>query len=117
MTVRRGSVVERRRVATLEAALDALESAARDVARTERPGSIDLRFRRYEPSERVAARIELSGPGRISPSVRGGIDVHGDGSMLAHVGGARRAAVEPADGETPLEALRRVVILRARDVG
>jgi len=107
--VRRGSSVERRRVATLEAALDELEAAAREAARTERPGSVDLRFRRFERADRVAARIELAGPGRLSPSVRAGVDVHGDGSMVAHVGRARRAAVRLEGTETALEALRRVL--------
>lgn len=109
MTVRRGAAVDRRRVATLDAALDEVEAAARDVARTERPGAVDLRFRRYEASDRVAARVEVSGPGRVSPAVRAGIDVHGDGSMVAHVGRARRAPVALEDGETALQGLRRVL--------
>jgi hypothetical protein len=107
--VRRGPAVERRRAASLEAALDELEAAAREVARTERPGSVDLRFRHYEAHERVAARVELAGPGRVSPSVRAGVDVHGDGSMVAHVGRTRRAAVPVGDDETALQALRRIL--------
>ena len=112
VTVRQGPAVHRSSAPTLTAALDLVEAAARDAAR-ERPGSVDLRFRRFDPGERVVARVEVAGPQRLSPSVRAGIDVHGDGSMVAHVGRARRAPVPEGDRESPLEALRRTLLSEA----
>jgi len=109
VTVRHGPAVRRSSAPTLEAALDLVEEAARDAAR-ERAGSVDLRFRRFEPGERVVARVELAGPQRLAPSVRAGVDVHGDGSMLAHVGRARRAPVPEGDRESALGALRRTLL-------
>lgn len=110
--VRHGPAVRRTRTQTLEEALDALEAAARDVARTSRPAPVELRVRRYEPREQVVARIEVMGPQRLSPSVRAGVDVRGDGSMTAHVGRTRREAVAERDDESALQALRRLLLDR-----
>ncbi|HEX8105648.1 MAG TPA: hypothetical protein VF533_23735 [Solirubrobacteraceae bacterium] len=110
VTVRHGSAVQRTRSATLPEALDVLEAAAREVARTSRPATIEMRVRRYEPRDQVVARIEVTGPQRLSPSVRAGVDVRGDGSMTAHVGRARREAVEEREDESALQALRRLLL-------
>jgi hypothetical protein len=104
VTVRTGPKVERVRAATAEAALDALELHARAAANTERRGAVDMRVRRYEAGDQVAARAELSGPG-----VRAGVDVRGNGHVEAWTGRLRRRRLEPADGESPYEALRRTV--------
>jgi hypothetical protein len=105
VTVRTGPRVERVRAATLDAALEALETEARAAANTTRRGTIDTRVRRYEPGDQVATRAELSGPGRV----RAGLDVRGDGEVEAWTGRVRRTLVEPLDGETVYEALRRVL--------
>jgi hypothetical protein len=109
VTVRRGSAVERSRAETLEAALDALEAAAREVGRERRASSVDLRFRTYAPADQVVGRVELAGPTRLAPAVRGGVDVRGDGAMTAYVGRARRVPVEEGDDESALQALRRAL--------
>ena len=108
--MRRGPAVSRRSAPTLEEALDLVEAAARDAAREERPGTVDLRFRSFGPSERVVARVELAGPQRLAPRVRAGIDVRGDGSMTAHTGRARREPVAERDDESALAALRRLLL-------
>lgn len=107
VSVRRGSAVEKSRHAWLAEALDVVAAAAHDAARDERRSSVDLRVRSYTPSEQVVARITVAGPHTLSPGARGGVVVHGDGSMTAFTG--RNATVEPQSGESPVEALRRVL--------
>ncbi len=105
VTVRIGPTVEKVRADTLDEALDAVELHGRAAANTERRGTVDTRVRRYEAGDQVAARVELSGRG-----VFVGVDVRGDGGVQAWTGRIRRRPLELEDGETPFEALRRVVV-------
>jgi len=109
LTVRVGPRVERSRFTALDGALDALEARIRELAGSTRRAPIDLKVRRFEPVAQVAARAEVSGPGRLFPVVHAGIDVRGDGSTEAYVGRARRRLVEQRTGETPFAALRRTL--------
>jgi hypothetical protein len=110
VTVRVGPRVQKLRTDTLAEALDELEAGARAAATAEgRRGAIDLRYRRFEPGEQVIARAELRGPGRWRPAVRAGLDVRGDGEVIAWTGGVRREQVTPAADETPYQALRRAL--------
>ena len=104
VVVRHGPKVDKHEAVTLAAALELLEARARELAA--RPGrrTVDLRVRRFEPVQQVAARAELRGAG-----VRAGVDVRGDGSTEAFTGRVRRALVAQQDGETPFDALRRVL--------
>jgi hypothetical protein len=108
VTIRTGPKVERQSAETLEEALDLLETEARAAATTARRGTIDVRVRKFEPADQVAARVELRGPG-----TRAGLDVRGDASVQAWTGRIRRRLVEPEGGETPYEALRREMSARA----
>jgi hypothetical protein len=101
VVVRRGPKVERLKRDSLEEAIDTLEHHARFVPRSK---GVDFVNRRYEPEDLVAARIELKGSG-----VRAGVDVRGDGSMVAWTGRIRRAEIEPRDGENAPAALRRAL--------
>jgi hypothetical protein len=109
VTWRPGGRVEKLAATTLEDALAALEQRARTAAAGPGLKTVDLRARRYEPGDQIAARGELRGPERWRPSVRGGLDVRGDGSVRAWTGAPTRAVVEPIDGEDAYAALRRAL--------
>lgn len=111
LIVRTGPRVERASFGDLEAALAALAGRARELAETARraPRPVDARVRRFEPVQQVAARLEVSGPQRLLPAVRGGVDVRGDGSSEAYVGRVRRRLIEPRRGETAVKALHRAL--------
>ena len=108
LTIRNGPRVERARFDTLPATLDALEQRMDELAATRRD-TVDLRYRRFEPVAQVAVRGEVAGPGRVLPALRAGVDMRGDGSSEAYVGRVRRRLVEQRGGETPYQALRRVL--------
>ncbi|MEA2389919.1 MAG: hypothetical protein QOK31_28 [Solirubrobacteraceae bacterium] len=99
----------RRRFPSLDAALDEAELQAAQATLAPRAQTVDLRVRQFAPETQVAVRIEVSGPGRLLPAVRGGLDVRGDGSTEAWTGRVRREVVKPARRETPGQALRRVL--------
>jgi hypothetical protein len=109
LTVRAGPRVKRHRFASLEEALDALEEQALTLAEEASSNPVDLKYKRYEPVQRVAARIELAGPERLLASVRAGIDVRGDGSIEAYRGRVRREVVQVRGRESPCGALRRAL--------
>jgi hypothetical protein len=104
VVVRNGPKVEKLDADTLDAALELLERRARAVAAGPGRRTVDLRVRRFEPVQQVAARAELRGAG-----VRAGVDVRGDGSAEAWTGRIRRRLIEPRDGEDAYAALRRVL--------
>lgn len=109
LTVRAGPRVERLRFDTLDQALEVAENRARSIAGTTPRTPVDARFKRFEPIEQVAARIEVAGPERLIPSVSAGLDIRGDGSTEAYLGRLRREVVKQRKGETPYKALRRAL--------
>jgi hypothetical protein len=104
VVLRSGPAVHRYPAASLEEALELLETETRVAANTERRTEVDVRIRQFSPADQVAARVELRGPGP-----RAGFDVRGDGSVQAWTGRIRRRLVEPEGDETVYEALRRSV--------
>jgi hypothetical protein len=104
--------VERARFDRLEEALDAAEARARELSDRSPRDAVDLKYKRFEPIQQVAARIEIAGPQRLLATVRGGLDVRGDGSTEAYVGQLRRELVEQRKGETAYRALRRALATR-----
>ncbi len=109
LTVRDGPRVARERHPELETALDALQARVLQLGARPPRETVDVRTRTFSPAEQVVARAELSGPERLLPRIRAGVDVRGDGSAEAWTGRARRQPIEQQDGETALAALRRVL--------
>jgi hypothetical protein len=103
LVVRDGAKVERLKLDSLEAALDSLESRARELSESADAKTVDAKIRKFEPIQQVVARLELAGPSRL----RAGIDVRGDGSVESYIGRLRRRLIEQRTGESPYEALRR----------
>jgi hypothetical protein len=55
----------------------------------------------------VVARIELSGPQRLLPTVHAGVDVKGDGTTEPYIGRVRRRGLDQGEDEDAVTVLRR----------
>ncbi len=109
VTVRVGPRVTRRRVPSLSDAIDVLEMELRSLGPAAQRDTARAFARKIEPIAQVSARGELRGPGRLAPKVRAGADVRGDGSIEAYRGKVQREVIERKRGESPFDALRRVL--------
>jgi hypothetical protein len=106
ITVREGARVRRDSATELAEALELLERHARELEGGASARGVGGRLvRRFEPVQQVVGRVELAGPGRL----RAGVDVRGDGSAEAFTGRLRRTVVPQVRGESPYDALRRVL--------
>jgi hypothetical protein len=112
LTVRARGSVRKERFDASRAAWNALAAAVREHEAGPPREAVDLRVRRFEPVQQVAARVELAGPG-----LRCGVDVRGDGSAEAWHGRLAKRLVEPRQGETSVQALRRELEDQARPRG
>ncbi|MEJ7797351.1 MAG: hypothetical protein WKF42_02540 [Solirubrobacteraceae bacterium] len=109
VTTRVGPKVTRRHVPSLDDAIDLLEMQLRALGPAARRAPARALAREIAPVAQVAARGELSGPGRLRPRVRAGADVRGDGSMEAYRGRLQREVIAQQRGESAFDALRRVL--------
>ncbi len=107
LRITREGVVGKERFDDLRVAVDTLEMEARAFANTERRQAAGGIMRTYEPEEIVALRAEIAGP-----RVRAGVDVRGDGAAEAFTGRVRRRLIAQEPGESPYDALRRVLGVR-----
>ena len=103
LIARVGPKVRKERFGSLDEALDAL---GREMQGVGAAPSRKVLGREYEPVAQVAGRFELTRP----DGTRAGIDVRGDGSAEAYRGRIRKKLVERESGESPLDALRRVLL-------
>jgi hypothetical protein len=104
LTVRHGSQVDRESFDGLANAIAAMRRAV-DEVRAAGPLEGVKMLRDYEPGRRVAARVELSAGGWL----RGrdaGVDVMGDGRLVAYAGGMGRRALETDSDDAAFEAIR-----------
>jgi hypothetical protein len=109
LVVRAGARVERSTYEGLDQLLEVLQARGRQLAEAAASEPGRTRLRRFDPVQQVIARLELSGPERVVPSVRAGVDVRGDGSTEAFRGRVRRAVLEQRHGEDAFAALRRAL--------
>jgi hypothetical protein len=106
VTIREAGTVRQTSFDSLEAALHAVEASARELAESASARTVDLKlFRKFDPVQQVAARVELAGPRRL----RAGVDVRGDGSVESYTGRLRRQLIEQREDESPYDALRRTL--------
>ena len=92
VTVRHGSSVGREKFGTLDKAIADARRRLEEIQRADRLPPVKM-LREFTPAERVAARIEISGPGLIR-APEGGIDVMGDGRAIAYTGAIRKERIE-----------------------
>ena len=104
-------------MASLEEALAELDRRARGLIRSVPRDPVDLKLRRFEPEQLVAARLELCGPERLMPSIHAGVDIRGDASMVAYRGRVRRSVIERKSGEDAIAALKRSMAGRVKGSG
>jgi hypothetical protein len=62
-------------------------------------------FRTYEPSVRVRARLEVTGPGRLRRPTAG-VDVKGDGTVVPYRGEIFKQPLEASRGGSEIDAVR-----------
>jgi hypothetical protein len=61
-------------------------------------------LRDYEARDQVHARLQLAAKGLGKPVA--GVDVRGDGSLVAYRGALRRRELEPRGRDTPFDVVR-----------
>jgi hypothetical protein len=97
--------VSRERFDPLNDAVVALERHADAIRAASGLDGVSL-MRDWGPGDRVAARIEIS-TGRWWRGRTAGVDVMGDGSLVAFSGGMTRTKLAPRGGESAFDAVRR----------
>jgi hypothetical protein len=104
LTIRNGPSVERRKLATLDEAITALERRAGEIKAEGNLPEVDM-LRRFKPADRVHARLEIS-TGRWPTGREAGLDLMGDGALVPYLGAIFKRKLEPPDGGSPFDAVR-----------
>ena len=107
LTERRGPKVTREDFDRLDDAIAELKRRA-EAVRAAGPLEKKSLLRDFEPADQVAARIEITGRGWLRAPTAG-VDVKGDGAIVAFTGGMRREVLEPTDGRSPFDAVREML--------
>jgi hypothetical protein len=107
LTVRHGPEVTHQRFDDLDAAL---EQAQRRIAAFKAEGPLKKvsMLRDFDPSVQVHARLEISGKGLLRPPTAG-VDLRGDGSLVAFTGSLGREELTAEGDETPFDLVRRAL--------
>lgn len=96
--------MNREKLESLDEALTFARDQADRVRRTDRPDTVKA-FRDYAPGQQVAARIEISGKGFLR-GPEAGIDVLGDGAIVAYTGAITKRPVEADSLDDAIDRLR-----------
>ena len=104
VTERHGSEVTKGKFDTLDEALQHARDRVDAVLREGRLGTVSM-LREFTPDVRVQARIEIS-TARFLSGTDAGIDVMGDGTVLAYRGGINREVLEADTLDEAFERLR-----------
>jgi hypothetical protein len=107
LTIRHGPKVTREELGSLDEAIAELERRAEEI-RAEGPLDEVKMIRNYGPEARVAARLELTGPGRVRRP-EAGLDVMGDGRLVPYRGTIFKRELAPGRGESAYDAVRAAV--------
>jgi hypothetical protein len=84
-----------------------MEQRVKDI-RSEGPLKAQKMFREYDPGAQVAGRVEISTGGFLRSGISAGIDVMGDGALVAYRGGVQREELDPGQ-RGPFEAVRKAL--------
>jgi hypothetical protein len=103
VTERHGSEVTKGKFDTLEEALEHARGRVDAALREGRLGTVKM-LREFTPDQRVASRIEVSGA-RLFRGPEAGLDVMGDGTVVAYRGAIRKEALA---ADTLDEAFERI---------
>jgi hypothetical protein len=104
LTIRHGSDVSHESFDDLAEAVAAMRERALAI-RAEGPVKSVSALRDFGPAQQVHARLQLTGKGLLRKPVAG-VDVRGDGTFMPYRGGIGREELDPADYDTPFDAVR-----------
>jgi hypothetical protein len=96
--------VTREKFEDLDEAVAAMERSIKDI-RSQGPLESKKMFREFEPGTQVAGRAEISTGSLLRSGVSAGVDVMGDGTLVAYLGGVRREELDPGQ-KGPFVAVR-----------
>jgi hypothetical protein len=95
--------VGREKFDSLDEALADARRRVEEIRREDRLPPINF-LREFNPDKRVAARIQVSGPGLIRSS-EAGVDVMGDGTAVAYTGAIGKERIEADSLDEAFERL------------
>jgi hypothetical protein len=104
LTVRHGPRVKRETLDSLDDAIAEMERRAEEIRAGGPLDEVNM-FRSYGPERRVAARLELTGPGHVRRP-EAGIDVMGDGRLVPYRGAIFKRELDPGRGGSAYDAVR-----------
>ncbi len=104
VTERHGSEVTKGKFDTLDEALEHARDRVDVALREGRLGTVSM-LREFTPDVRVQARIEI-GADRFFGGAEAGVDVMGDGAVIAYRGGINREALDADTLDEAFEELR-----------
>jgi hypothetical protein len=107
LTIRHGSSVDREKFEDVDSAIVAARARLVQIQKEGGLPAINA-LRDFAPEQRVHARFELDGPG-LFRGAKGGIDLMGNGSVVAYTGTIRKEPLDADSLDEAFESLRRAL--------